>query len=46
MTPDDGGSLGAIKRLLRRDWIVEAPESAEHVEDERLKYWGGSALFR
>lgn len=37
-----GTLYGAIKRLLRRDWIEEVTESMGHVEDERLRYYAAT----
>ncbi len=37
-----GTLYGAIKRLLRRDWIEEVTDSIGHVEDERLRYYAAT----
>ena len=34
-----GTLYGAIKRLLRREWIEEVTASVEDLEDERLRYY-------
>lgn len=38
-----GTLYGAIKRLLRRDWITEVTDSVENVEDDRLRYYAATA---
>jgi DNA-binding PadR family transcriptional regulator len=38
-----GTLYGAIKRLLRRDWIEDVTESIQQVEDERLRYYVATA---
>ena len=37
-----GTLYGAIKRLLRREWIVEVTDDIDAVEDERLRYYAAT----
>ncbi len=37
-----GTLYGAIKRLLRRDWIEEVTDAFEDVEDDRLRYYAAT----
>ena len=37
-----GTLYGAIKRLLRREWIEEVTASFDDLEDERLRYYAAT----
>ena len=37
-----GTLYGAIKRLLRREWIEEVTASFEDLDDERLRYYAAT----
>lgn len=37
-----GTLYGAIKRLLRREWIVEVTDDIDALEDERLRYYAAT----
>jgi DNA-binding PadR family transcriptional regulator len=37
-----GTLYGAIKRLLRREWIEEVTASVQDLEDERLRYYAAT----